>query len=343
MKTKAAILFKLNAPLQVAEIEIPKLQKGQLLVKILASGICHSQLNEISGLRGPDKYLPHLLGHEGSGIIKEIGAGVTKVKRGDYVVLSWIAGKGLDAPSTKYLLNNKIINSGAITTFSEYAVISENRVTKIAKNIPATSAALLGCAVATGGGIVLHDLNISKNSSLAVFGVGGVGSGVILTAAMKGCRKIIAVDISKKKLVYAKELGATDVTFFKKDNIIFKINAICPGGVDFAVEASGVKEVMEKAFEAIKNTGLAVIAGNLRKGEKININPFDLILGKRVIGSWGGRAKMDEDIPYYAKAYLDGSLKLDKLVTRKFKLEQINQAFALMEKQESLGRMILEL
>jgi S-(hydroxymethyl)glutathione dehydrogenase/alcohol dehydrogenase len=343
MKTKAAILFKLNAPLQVAEIEIPKLQKGQLLVKILASGICHSQLNEIAGLRGPDKYLPHLLGHEGSGIVKEVGAGVTKVRRGDRVVLSWITGKGLDVPSAQYLLNNRVINSGAITTFSEYAVVSENRVCKIAKNISPTSAALLGCAVATGGGIVLHDLNISKNSSLAVFGVGGVGSGVILTAAMKNCRKIIAIDISSKKLEYAKKLGATNSVIFNKDKITEEINAICPGGVDFAVEASGVGMVMEKAFEAIKNTGLAVIAGNLRKGEKISINPFDLILGKRIIGTWGGRAEMDEDIPYYAKAYLDGSLKLDKLITRKFKLEQINQAFALMEKQESLGRMILEL
>ncbi len=333
MKTKAAILCKLNSPLLIKEIEIPKLKKGQVLVKILASGICRSQLNEISGNKGPDKYLPHLLGHEGAGIVEEAGPEVTKVKKGDYVVLSWIKGKGLEAPSSNYLLEGEIINSGAITTFSEYSVISENRMVKISKKVPPHLAALLGCAIPTGGGIVIHDFQITTDSSLAVFGVGGVGSGAILVAKMQNCGRIVAVDITREKLEFAKKLGATETLLFKNCQNL---------KVDFALEASGVREVMEKAFESIKNTGKLVIAGNLRKGEKIAINPFDLMLGKRIFGSWGGETKPDVDIPYYAKAYLNGDLKLDKLITQKIKLEEINEVLEMMKRNKVLGRVVIE-
>lgn len=333
MKTKAAVLYKLNSPLVIEEIEMPQLKSGQTLVKILASGICRTQLNEIKGLKGQDKYLPHLLGHEGAGRVEEVGPGVGKVKKGDYVVLSWIKGEGLDAPSSQYSVSGKVINSGAIATFSQYSVISENRLTKIPKDIPPHHAALLGCALPTGGGIVIHNFNLSRKSSLAVFGVGGVGSGAILVAKMQNCGKIIAVDISKEKLDFAKKLGATDTIFFKDVKFL---------EVDYALEASGVREVMEKAFEAIRNTGTLVIAGNLRKGEKISINPFDLILGKRIVGSWGGESRPDVDIPFYAKAYLSGELKLDKLVTQRIPLVDINKALELMEKNQVLGRVIIE-
>jgi len=333
MKTKAAVLYKLNSPLVIKEIEIPLLKKGQVLVKILASGICRSQLNEIKGLKGEDRYLPHLLGHEGAGVVEDIGPKVKKVKKGDYVVLSWIKGEGLEAPVPQYLTDEGIVNSGAVATFSEYSVVSENRLVKIPRSLPPHLAALLGCALPTGGGAVIHDFALSQRTSMAVFGVGGVGAGAILVAKMKNCGRIVAVDITQEKLAFARKLGATETIFFRDCQNLT---------VDFALEASGVKTVMEKAFESIKNTGILVIAGNLQKGEKISINPFELMLGKKIIGSWGGETKPDNDIPFYARAYLKGKLKLDKLITQKIKLEEINKAFEQMEMNKILGRIIIE-
>ena len=158
MKTKAAVLYETNKPLVIEEVEIPKLKDGQVLVKVLFSGVCGSQLNEIKGLKGEDKYLPHLLGHEGSGIVEEVGSKVTKVKKGDYVVLCWIKGSGLDAPSCQYTKDNIKINSGAITTFNQYSIISENRLFKIPKEVPPYVAALLGCAIPTGAGIIKNEI-----------------------------------------------------------------------------------------------------------------------------------------------------------------------------------------
>src|SRR3990167_2506256 len=214
MKTKAAILYKINSPLIITEIEIPRINAGQVLVKLYASGICRSQLNEIQGLRGSDPFLPHLLGHEGSGEIVTIGSRVTKVKRGDFVVLSWIKGVGQDISSTQYRHNSQIINSGPIATFCEYAVVSENCITKISRKIPYDTAALLGCAITTGVGIVRHKLKLTKNSTLVVFGVGGIGASVILGAQMYRPKKIIAVDLSMQALTFAKKIGATDGLLF---------------------------------------------------------------------------------------------------------------------------------
>src|SRR5262249_38373262 len=156
--------------------------------------------NEMIGLKGPDKFLPHLLGHEASGIIVDCGPGITKVKKGDYVCLSWIKGKGLDGINSQYHLNGRIINAGGVTTFSDYTVVSENRVTKIPKTMSPESAAILGCAIVTGCGIVENTLAAKPKSSIAVFGVGGVGLSVILGAKRRGCSTVIAVDIDPQKL-----------------------------------------------------------------------------------------------------------------------------------------------
>lgn len=344
MKTKAAILYKLNSPLAIEEIEIPEPEKGQVLVKIFASGICRSQLNEIKGLKGPDNYLPHLLGHEGAGEVVEVGESVTKVKKGDYVVLSWIKGKGMDVPCAQYLtLRGRQINSGAIATFAQKSVVSENRLVKLSDKIAPSAAALLGCAIPTGAGIILHIVKPVQNSSLVIFGAGGIGTAAILAAKMKKVQTIIAVDVSKDKLDFALYVGATHTINFKEGKCTAAIRQIVSDGTDYAIEATGVKEAMEKAYEAVKDNGLVVVAGNLKHGEKISVDPLDLIKGKRIVGSWGGEADIDEDIPYFAKSYLAGDLKLDKLITRKFKLDQINKAFEMMDKGESLGRMIIEL
>jgi len=159
MKTRAAILWELHKPLVIEDVEVPALKKGQVLVAVLYSGLCRAQYNEMIGLKGPDKFLPHTLGHEGSGIVVDIGKGITKVKKGDYVCLSWIKGRGLDGMNTQYRSGHCVINAGAVTTFSDYAVVSENRLTKIPKVLPADIASIIGCAVVTGCGIIQNTLS----------------------------------------------------------------------------------------------------------------------------------------------------------------------------------------
>jgi S-(hydroxymethyl)glutathione dehydrogenase / alcohol dehydrogenase len=344
MKTKAAILYEQNQPLVIEEITIPELMDGQVLVKIIVSGICRTQINEIKGEKGPDKFLPHTLGHEGAGIVQIVGKNVKKVKSGDHVVLTWIKGIGMDIPSSKYENNKGVaINSGAISTFMEYAVISENRLVIIPNEMPFNETALLGCAIPTGAGIIKNSISLKKDNSIAIFGIGGIGASTLLYASSIGCSKIIAVDINEKKLNFAMDIGAKQTINSKTENVISRIKEITDNnGTDYAIECSGKKDAMEAAFTSINNKGTTVIAGNLKYGEKISINPFDLILGKKIIGTWGGETKPDIDIPLYANMFLSGELKLNKLISHRFRLGEINEAIKLIEKGEAL-RVIIEL
>ncbi len=341
MKTRAAILYKLNAPLVIEDVDVPALKSGQVLVRILYSGICRAQWNEIIGLKGPDRYLPHMLGHEGSAIVEDIGPSVTKVKRGDYVALSWIKSTGLDGLRSFYRKGRQIINAGAVTTFSDYSVVSENRVTRISRKIPADVASIIGCAVATGCGIVNNTLAVEPGRSIAVFGVGGVGLSVILGAKQRGCSQIIAVDIHKNKLALARKVGATHGVLSQEKNAIFKIRSLAGNGVDYAVDASGIKAAMEMAFDALHDQGTLVIAGNLSRDEKISLHPFELIKGKRIIGTWGGETLPQRDLPRYVQAFGRGQLPIEKLITHRFDLEDINKAFAVLKNGQA-GRIILK-
>lgn len=343
MKTKAAVLYKLNSPLVIEELEIPQIQPGQVLVNIKSSGICRSQINEINGLKGDDKYLPHLLGHEGAGVVVDIGQNVSKVKKGDHVVITWIKGKGLKAGPVKYLKNKKVINSGPIATFTKYSVISENRIVKISKDISFELASLLGCAIPTGAGIIINTLKNIKMNSIAVFGCGGVGGGAILGAKMRGINKIIAVDINPAALSYSKKLGASDTIKFQTETIVDQINKLTPGGLDAAIEASGNKIAMEKAIESVKDNGAVVIAGNIKYNEKISINPFDFIKGKRILGTWGGETDPDRDIHFYISEYKKGKLKLENMIGGRFKLNEINNALKLLEEGKRFGRLLINL
>lgn len=342
MKTRAAILWQLHKPLVIDEVEIPALKRGQVLVKILFSGICRAQYNEMTGLKGPDKFLPHLLGHEASGFVVDPGPGVNKVKKNDYVCLSWIKGRGLDALRSQYQLGARTINAGAVTTFSDYAVVSENRAVKIPKTVPADVAAIAGCAVATGCGIINNTLNAVKKSSVVVFGTGGIGLSIIMGAKHRGCSSIIAVDVLDPKLKLAKRLGATHLINASKSPVLKNISAILPKGADYAVDASGNKTAMENAFACINEKGVCVIAGNLGKNEKIELHPFELIKGKRIIGTWGGETQPDRDIPALLKAYSHGVLPIDRLITHRFGLEDINRAFEVLVKGDA-GRIILQM
>ncbi len=335
MKTKAAVLYEIGKPLVIEEIEIPALKEGQVLVKVFYSGVCHTQLHEIKGNRGPDKYLPHLLGHEASGIVEEIGEGVTKVKKGDYVILTWMKGNGKEVGSTKYKgKNGNEINSGAITTFSEKTIVSENRLIKADSRTPPNIAALLGCAVPTGMGMVFNLLEDDLGKSIAIFGIGGIGSNSILAAKSRNYNPIIAVDIHKNKLKHAKELGATHLINAKEEDVFGKIMEITKDGADFSIEAIGNIKTMELAFKSVKKGGKTIIAGNARKGEIMSIDPSELNMGKKLLGTWGGETNTDKDIPMYEKMYLRGELPLDKLITKVYRLEQINEAFEDLEKGE---------
>ena len=333
MKTKVAVLYQANQPLRIEELEVPGLKRGQVLVKIAYSGVCHSQLNEIRGRKGEDKWLPHTLGHEASGEVVAVDNSVKKVKAGDRVVLTWIKASGLNAEQIYYYGNGKIINSGPISTFSHYAIVSENRLVRLEKNIPMDVAALLGCVVPTGVGVILNTLKAKPENTIAIIGVGGVGMSAVIGAKIAECRKIIAVDIVDWKLDLAMELGATDVINAKDHDLYSAIMKISEGkGVDFVVEAAGLQETMETALRLVHDRGTVVIAGNLAQGKKIAIDPFELIKGKRIIGTWGGDTNPDKDIPLYIEKIAAGSIELDKLISHRFKLEDINQAFAELEK-----------
>src|SRR3990167_7857644 len=211
-KMKAAILTELNKHLTVADIELPQtLAVGQVLVKIHCSGICGSQLGEIDGAKGEDKYLPHLLGHEASGTVIAIGPGVRHVKLNDKVVMHWRKGLGIEAETPAYTWEGRKVNAGWITTFSEYTIVSENRVTAIPQDSDLEVAALFGCAVTTGFGIVENNAKVRIGESVVVFGAGGIGLNIIQASALVSAYPIIAVDLYDSKLKLAKEMGATHV------------------------------------------------------------------------------------------------------------------------------------
>jgi S-(hydroxymethyl)glutathione dehydrogenase/alcohol dehydrogenase len=343
MRTKAALLVQQNYPLEFAELEIPALKKGQVLVRIHFSGLCHSQLNEWKGIKGPDPYLPHTLGHEGSGIVLEIGEGVTKVKPGDHVVLSWIKGTGQDVSGAEYRWNNKMVHSGAISTFMEKAVISENRLIPIPKEFSLKEAALLGCAIPTGAGVVFNEMQLKAGQSIAIFGVGGVGACALLAASHVKAHPIIAIDVQDKKLERAQQMGATHVVHALKENPPQRIDAILNGqGVDFALECAGKKDVMEMAFESIRASGCCVLAGNIPKGEQIHIDPFELIKGKKIIGTWGGKSLIDHDVVRFADIFFKKPEALRLLISHEVPLSGINELMQALD-QGKVGRGLIML
>lgn len=327
MKTQAAVLVETKKPLAMAELEIPKLKPGQSLVEIAYSGICHTQVLECRGYRGEDKFLPHCLGHEGSGTVREVGAGVVKVKPGDNVILSWIKGSGAEVSATQYQWDGRVVNSGAITTFSRFSVISENRLTPIPQGVSLQHAALLGCSLPTGLGTVFNTAKPVPGQSLAVFGTGGIGMCAIMGASLAGCVPLIAVDIHEDKLELARKMGATHVINAGKTNPVEEIQKICPGGVDFAIEASGRPPVMQQALACVRHQGgTAVVIGNARFGEQVELDPRQLNMGKRLLGTWGGDNVPDRDYPRYLKLLMAGKLNMGPMVEKTYRLEEIDKA-----------------
>ncbi len=344
MQTQAAVLVEPLRPLRTMTLSVPELRPGQVLVEVAYSGICHSQLLEVRGQRGEDRFLPHTLGHEGAGTVRQVGEGVTKVKPGDRVVLSWIKGQGAEVPSTVYGSAEGAVNSGAVSTFMRDAVVSENRLTPIPTAMPLREAALLGCAVPTGVGAVLNTAGIGAGAGVAVFGLGGIGLSAVLGARLAEAATIIGVDIVGWKLEWARRAGATHLIDAGESDPLAAIMELSGGrGVDFAIETAGRPETMETAFRAVRERGgLCVVAGNLRQGERISIDPFDLIRGRRIVGTWGGGTEPDRDIPRYVDHYLAGRLPLELLITHEYPLEDIDAALDALERGE-VGRGLVAL
>ncbi|KZN47184.1 zinc-binding dehydrogenase [Pseudoalteromonas luteoviolacea] len=326
---KAAVLFKTGEPLQIIDdIQMPPLSAGQVQVNILYSGLCHSQLMEVQGGRGEDKYLPHLLGHEGVGIVEGIGDGVTKIKPGDKVVIGWIQGEGLNAPGGKYPHKGYLINSGSATTLCEKSIVAENRLVKLPPTFPDKLAVLLGCALPTGLGLVFNELKPEKERTIAIFGLGGIGMSALLAAKLSEPTKLIAVDVNEDKLSLAKELGATHTIDASKVDAVKEIYTLTNGiGVDYSLEAGGTVQTIEQAFESVKDGGgQCVFASHPSNELKISLEPHAFHRGKSIRGSWGGGSNPDKDIPKFVELYQQGQLNLEALLTHNYELEDINQA-----------------
>ncbi|XPF96181.1 alcohol dehydrogenase catalytic domain-containing protein [Colwellia sp. RE-S-Sl-9] len=335
MKITAAILEQINQPLTLCEnITIPTLRKGQVLIKLDYSGVCHSQLMEVQGRRGEDKFLPHMLGHEGVGRVVAVGEKVQKISVGDDVILGWIKSEGIDAGGCKYLHNEREINAGAVTTFSNYAVVSENRLVKLPKGINKKTAVLLGCALPTGAGIVLNQLKPKIGKSVGVYGLGGIGLSALLALKHFEPSHVIAFDIEESKLILAKELGATHCyEVGEQGRAQFLIDF--PEGIDYIVEAAGKTSTIEAAFSLVKKGGgKCIFASHPPSGETIQLDPFDLICGKQIEGSWGGASKPDKDIPFIVDIINKYTLPVEKLLSNEYSLMDINQALTDLEQRK---------
>ncbi len=329
---KAAILSELNAPLIVADIDIPELREGQVLVRFMASGICGKQIGEIAGHYGPDKYLPHLLGHEGAGIVEAVGPLVSLVKPGDRVVAHWRKGQGLEGDCPKYQWGEKTVGGGWITTFAERAIISENRLTPIAGDVPFDIAALMGCAVTTGLGAVFNDARLREGQNLAVIGCGGVGLNVIQGGRLAGAYRILAVDKIAAKVAMALDLGA-DLFGSIED----------AKGYHVIVDTTGRPELIARAYELVAPGGKVIMVGQPRRGESLTLPDVAAnFKGKTLMDSQGGGTKPNEDIPKYLEYWRKGLLDLESLITHRFPLDEINAALDVMRGGEA-GRVILEM
>jgi S-(hydroxymethyl)glutathione dehydrogenase / alcohol dehydrogenase len=340
---KAAVLYELNKPLRISELTLPELLPGQVLVKIFYSGVCRSQLMEARGYRGNDPWLPHLLGHEASGEVISTGEGVTKVQPGDKVIMGWIKGDGIEAPGAKYTCGDETINSGRVTTFSNYSIVSENRLVKLPKGIPLDVAVLFGCALPTGAGIVFNELKPTEYENIIVIGLGGIGLSAMMALNEAKPNVLIAVDISDEKLKLAKAFGASHTINSQKQNVIEEVKKILPNGADACIESGGKVETIELGFSLIrKGGGRVYFASHPPEGQTIKLDPFELISGKTIYGSWGGGCCPDTDVPRLAKSYLTGHFPLEKLVTKRYTLEQVNEALEDLE-QGRVFRPLIEM
>ena len=318
---KAAVLEELNQPLTLRDVELTPLGIGQVLVKILVSGICGSQLHEIKGFKGNGKFLPHLMGHEGCGIVEEIGPGVTTVQVGDKVVMHWRPGSGIEANFPTYKLDGKSFSSGKVTTLSEKAIVSENRLTSIPQDTDSELAALLGCSLTTALGIIDNQSHLKFGETVAIIGCGGVGLNLISGALLKGASTVYAIDNTSEKESLVLSQGAT--YFLKSTNDL-------PEKIDLIIDTTGNPNVISEAFKSLSNEGRIILVGQPAPGTEIIIpNAIQLFngSGQSIRATQGGETAPQNDIPRYIRLFKSRSFGTAGLITHRYPLEEVNEAF----------------
>ena len=341
--TEAAILAESRAPLIVDEIGLPdRLDAGQVLVKVLHTTICGAQINEIDAVKGPDRWLPHLLGHEASAEVIETGPGVTTVAAGDTVVMHWRPSKGIESATPTYSWRGETLNAGWVTTFNRHAVVSENRLTQIPADYDLKVAPLLGCAVTTAVGVINNDAKVKIGESVIVFGAGGVGLNLVQFAHLVAAHPIVAVDLVDAKLEMAKTLGATHcINSSGIDDLETKLHDIVGAkGADKVLETTGVKSVIELAYDMTHADGTCVLVGV--PTEKVTIYTLPIHFKKVLTGSHGGDSEPDVDIPRIIGLDQAGRLSFRDLITHEFPLEGINDALDVVRSGEG-GRVLISM
>ena len=338
---KAAVLEELNSPLSLRELELTPLKVGQVLVKVLTSGLCGAQLHEIKGHKGNAKFLPHLMGHEGCGIVKGMGIGVTSVKEGDKVVMHWRKGEGIESPFPEYILDGKWITSGKVTTLSEYSIVSENRLTVVPQETPENLCALLGCSLTTAMGIIDNEADLKLGESVMVVGCGGVGLNLIQAAALRSACPIIGIDVLEEKGQKVIDLGATFFINATKDSLS---NLTIPE-IDVIIDTTGNVAVIGEVNKYLSKNGRMILAGQPRPGQSLQIpNSVSLFEGRGKVlkATQGGRTNPTEDIPRYVRMYNAGLLNISNIVTHTFSLDEINEAFNVL-KSGMCGRIMIKI
>ncbi|MBM3944859.1 MAG: Zn-dependent alcohol dehydrogenase [SAR202 cluster bacterium] len=348
---KGAVLYEYNKPVKVEEIEIPAPGPGLVLVKMMSSGVCHSDWHVVKG-EWPSVPMPTVLGHEGAGIVEEVGAGVTTVRKGDHVILSWMPQcrtcemcvKGFPQVCTNARrMTTKVKVKGGksdvhmlsgLGTMATYNLVTEAAAVPIDKTMPFEPASLIGCGVATGVGAAINTAQVQPGSTVAVFGAGGVGISVIQGARIAGASMIISVDMLDNKLQMAKEFGATHTVNPKNGDPVAKIKELTGGqGVHYAFEAIGLVEApFVQAIECTRNRGITTWVGHAPEDLKLNISARIIMWEKTVIGSMYGSSRPHVDFPRLVSLYKTGQLKLDEFITKKFPLAQVNDAFTALGK-----------
>ena len=368
MKSRAAVAWEAGKPLQIEEVDVAGPKAGEVLVQIVATGVCHTDAYTLSG-KDPEGIFPSILGHEGAGIVQEVGEGVTSLKPGDHVIPLYTAecrqckfclsgktnlcqavratqGQGLMPDSTsRFSLNGKRLHHYMGTsTFSEYTVVPEISLAKVSKEAPLDKICLLGCGVTTGIGAVLNTAKVEPGSTVAVFGLGGIGLSVIQGAVMAKAERIIAIDTNPAKETLARQFGATDFINPKDYNNSIQevIVELTDGGVDYSFECIGNVKVMRSALECChKGWGESIIIGVAGAGEEIATRPFQLVTGRVWKGSAFGGVKGRTELPGYVDRYMNGEIKIDEFVTHTMGLDEINTAFDLLHEGKSIRSVIL--
>ena len=368
MQTKAALAWEAGKPLEIETIDVGGPKQGEVLVRIVATGVCHTDAFTLSG-EDPEGLFPSILGHEGGGIVEDVGPGVTSVKPGDHVIPLYTAecgacrfctsgktnlcqairvtqGQGLmpDGTSRFAVRGKPIFHYMGTSTFSQHTVVPEIAVAKVNPRAPLEKICLLGCGITTGIGAVLHTAKVEPGSSVAVFGLGGIGLSVIQGAVMAKASRILAVDINPDKHAMAEALGATECVNPEDHDLPIQevIVELTGGGVDYSFECVGNTELMRAALECChKGWGESVIIGVAGAGQEISTRPFQLVTGRVWRGTAFGGVKGRSQLPGMVDQYLDGQIKVDEMVTHTMPLEDINKAFDLMHKGESIRSVVV--